>query len=599
METFWQSLKGIPWATMGRRETNDELIGKLKAQRAVAGTLSTAPLFSIIVPLAGVEAAIDFEYFSQFLASLRAQTFTNWEAIFVVSGSKPALKILTLHDPDKKTGTFRWVELGEDATEAQLKNEGVLRASGDWWVLADPCGVLHPSLLFFMAADIMQRPGPDILYCNEIELSAQNNDIGSFISKPEMSWVDSLHFPYLGRVVAVKKDLNDPDHFDSLYPEYHEADRWFRYQEREKNFRLLPYFLSYRRARLSTETPVMSEWQRVVEKHLRRKGFPASLIVQRLEDRDLLKVTPVLSRGSDRLVSVVICFRDKVDLTLRATEHMLRQSQNVPLEFILVNNHSSSAEMDLLHEGLRALRATTKVVDFPETFNFARMNNLAIREHCKGEFILVLNNDVFWRGEQSLDQLVAWAALPSIGTVGIRLIYPDGRLQHSGLGATFGGEARLARIANIQKEDRFTAETREVFINTFAACLFRRQVFDRVGGLRELEFANGFGDVVFNFECLKLGLKNINLGHILAEHMESASRGTQYEYWEEVGVEREFPEIIAKMLRQDLGENRTPGQDVALGKTLKAAISQELTAKAPRLKKGLKQTWGLFSRLTQ
>lgn len=574
---------------MGRPESTDELLQKLKGQRAAAATLKEAPLFTLVVPLM---EEVDLEHFSQFLSSLRAQSYPFWEAVFVTRGAMSPSKILAFHDKFEGSSHFRWLEMSAESSLCDLKNEGVARANGDYWLIADGDSIIHPSALYLFATETMSRPGADVLYCNEVEMGADSSGTVAFISKPEFSWVDAIHFPYLNRLVVVKKAASS-DRFDGVFPKYHEADHAFRLIEQEKVFRQLPYFLYYQRS--SKESPILSEWQRVVETHLRRKGFPATLEIFREAERDLLKVTPILSRASDRLVSVVVCFRNKVELTQRAVEHLSRQNRNVRLEFILMNNESEENEVKRLAEALGKSEINFKIVDYPYPFNFARMNNTAIREHARGEFILLLNNDVFWHGEKTLDAMVAWAATPSIGTVGIRLVYPDGRLQHAGLYARFGGEARLARVSNNQHEDRFTPETHGVFVNTFAAAIFRRPLFDKIGGLRELEFANGFGDVVFNFECLKLGLENIYLGHVVAEHVESASRGQQYEYWEEVGLEREFPEILAKMLRQDIGENRNPGYDIALGNTLREAISQGLTAKAPRLKQGIKRALDLFS----
>lgn len=589
-------LKELPWATWGRREAPEEWQSRLKQQRSNAEALTSAPLLSLIIPVTApppeaTENAL--AHFSELLTSLRAQTYLAWEAIFVSAGNLPSHKILALHDTTDAQH-FRWVEMPAETSEAQLKNEGVARSRGDWWAVVDSDALLHPSALYLLGTEILQRPGADVIYTNEIELDASGREIGATLSKPHWSWVDVVHFSYLRRLVAVRREGAHHESFDPAYPHHHEADRWFRLFEQERVFRLLPVYVYYRRS--SPSPGPVQEFRKVVESHLRRKGFPAHLDVV-TEDRERLKVTPVLSRATDRLVSVVICFHDRAELTLKAIEAIVAQPSQVSIELILVNNRSSASELEILQQGLKRLPESIglKRIDYPAPFNFARMNNFAVREHARGEFILFLNNDVFWQGRGTLDQMVAWSALPSVGTVGIRLLYPDGRLQHGGIIARFGGEARLARLTNQTTEDRFTRETREVFANSFAACLVRRQLFDRIGGLRELEFTNGFGDVVFNFECLRLGLKNLNLGHLTAEHLESASRGAQYEYWEEAGLEREFPDILARMLREDLGENRAPGQDIAVGQVLKEA----LTAKAPRLKRGLKQVGDLFSRLTQ
>ena len=79
----------------------------------------------------------------------------------------------------------------------------------------------------------------------------------------------------------------------------------------------------------------------------------------------------------------------------------------------------------------------------------------------------------------------------------------------------------MARIGHTNDEDEFVFETHEVFANTFAACLFKRTTFDAIGGLRALDLPNGFGDVVFNFECLTRGWHNLYLGHLEGTHLDT------------------------------------------------------------------------------
>ena len=67
------------------------------------------------------------------------------------------------------------------------------------------------------------------------------------------------------------------------------------------------------------------------------------------------------------------------------------------------------------------------------------MHNRAVSEHCLGEFLFLLNNDVFLEGDWTLDEMVAWARLDWVGTVGICLRYSHGAIQHGGIRARFGG----------------------------------------------------------------------------------------------------------------------------------------------------------------
>ncbi|MBI1861651.1 MAG: hypothetical protein HYR96_12105 [Deltaproteobacteria bacterium] len=110
----------------------------------------------------------------------------------------------------------------------------------------------------------------------------------------------------------------------------------------------------------------------------------------------------------------------------------------------------------------------------------------------------------------------------------------------------------------------------------------KRSVFETLGGLRAVEFPNGFGDVAFNFDCHRRGLHNLYLGDITGTHRESASRGLSYEYWEEVAIETEYPDILQKMLRADVGFDRIPRPDFSF-RQLKEIFVAALYRTFPRL----------------
>jgi GT2 family glycosyltransferase len=231
------------------------------------------------------------------------------------------------------------------------------------------------------------------------------------------------------------------------------------------------------------------------------------------------------------------------------------------------------------------LPCPAKLVSYHGAFNFGHMHNTVIREHVRGDLLLLLNNDVFLDERSDLAEWAAWAAQPWVGTVGILLRYAHGQVQHSGIRARFGGEARLVRLGHSSAEQSFVYESREVFANTFAACLLKRSVFEAIGGLRQVDMANGFGDVAFNFDCLRRGWHNLYLGHLQGMHLESASRGAgaSYEYWEERELEREYPEILERMLRSDFGYDTVPSHDHSIARAIGQALRIKFRQSTPWL----------------
>ena len=67
-----------------------------------------------------------------------------------------------------------------------------------------------------------------------------------------------------------------------------------------------------------------------------------------------------------------------------------------------------------------------------EEFNYSRLINLGV-QNSEAEFVALLNNDVMVINPEWLEEMVSQAMQPSIGAVGPRLLYPDGRIQQAGV----------------------------------------------------------------------------------------------------------------------------------------------------------------------
>ncbi len=67
-------------------------------------------------------------------------------------------------------------------------------------------------------------------------------------------------------------------------------------------------------------------------------------------------------------------------------------------------------------------------------FNFARMNNEAVRRHGgQARYVLFLNNDVEALAPGWLGRLRSLAGRPDVGAVGPLLLYGNDRVQHAGV----------------------------------------------------------------------------------------------------------------------------------------------------------------------
>lgn len=187
------------------------------------------------------------------------------------------------------------------------------------------------------------------------------------------------------------------------------------------------------------------------------------------------------------------------------------------------NNHDEV--LRVVHD---RLGDKAKVI-FYDHYNFSKLNNDIVRNHLEGEEkILFCNNDIVFRDRVVDNISYVLENNDNIGTVGCRLVYENGLIQHDGqyvlidkTTGLFRGVSHLKlNESNIDNEKDY----RLVSGNTFALCGTTRNNFDLVGGLNE-EYLKCFEDVEFNLELYKKGLDNIICpSKYWAYHLESYSR---------------------------------------------------------------------------
>lgn len=70
-------------------------------------------------------------------------------------------------------------------------------------------------------------------------------------------------------------------------------------------------------------------------------------------------------------------------------------------------------------------------IDALDEYNFAANNNYLVEKHCLSECVLFMNDDIELV-EDSVSKCLKWLDNKDVGTVGIKLLYPDKTIQHAG-----------------------------------------------------------------------------------------------------------------------------------------------------------------------
>ncbi len=125
-------------------------------------------------------------------------------------------------------------------------------------------------------------------------------------------------------------------------------------------------------------------------------------------------------------VSLIILNYNTFQLTCNCIESIIKFTKEVTFEIILVDNNSTECDANIFKEKFPSII----LIKNPKNNGFAKGNNLGI-EKAKGEFILLLNSDTYLI-EDAISKTFKRAKHENIlGVFGCRMIYPDGRIQHT------------------------------------------------------------------------------------------------------------------------------------------------------------------------
>lgn len=169
-------------------------------------------------------------------------------------------------------------------------------------------------------------------------------------------------------------------------------------------------------------------------------------------------------------------------------------------------------------------------------YNFSEINNdvvdtLDILPSTKNTDLLVFcNDDIEFNSDVISTFVNYWIKHEkNIGTLGARLHFDDGKVQHSGvylLKDSKGGVLGLSHYG--YGTYLYHEEETDVLGNTAALMMIEKRLFKNLGGFNE-EYDECFEDVELNLKCLFTGRRNVFLPDAVALHSESTTRNKDKE----------------------------------------------------------------------
>lgn len=229
------------------------------------------------------------------------------------------------------------------------------------------------------------------------------------------------------------------------------------------------------------------------------------------------KLIPLVARPKS-LVDIVIPVFGHANM-LRGTIASLRlHPSSIPWRCIIVDDKSPEKEKDDLDKIYNSLSKDNRfrVAESKKNLGYAGANNKGATLGFS-PFILLLNSDVRVSGDW-LALLIKEMHDPKVGVVGCKLIFfperfsdpkrPAGRIQHAGV--VFNIErAPYHRMIGWPADDIRINRKEELQAVTAAILLTRRDLWRKIGGLKEVYGTGNFEDVEYCLHIKHLGYKVI------------------------------------------------------------------------------------------
>ena len=488
---------------------------------------SYQPLLSIVMPV--YDPPLDF--LKKAIESIKSQIYDNWELCISDDKSpkketREYLEKLVEEDPRIHV-TFRETNGHISANS----NSAFELVNGEFTILMDQDDIISIDALYQVVKVLNRKPELDLIYSDEDKIDEHDNhSVPHF--KPDWNPDNLLSRNYLGHLTIFRTSIMKKIGGWRLgFEGSQDYDLVLRFTEETDKIYHIPKVLYY--WRIHSKSAAGGEDAKPYAYSAASKALTEAL--QRRDEEGSVTFLDGFRGYSIRYqikevgkkVSIIIPTKDKVDLLDICFDSIFEKTSYSNFEVVLVDNNSSTKEFFEFVKKWEAKEPNRfKCVRAEIPFNFSKLVNIGFK-NCDGDYIVELNNDTEVISEDWLEGMIEQAQRPSIGVVGVKLLYPNETIQHAGVVIGLGGAAGHVLVGEhrdgpghfnyVNMINNYSAVT--------AACfMVRREIYEQLNGFDE-KFTVEYNDVDFCLRVKELGLNNIYLPHVELYHHESISRG--------------------------------------------------------------------------
>ncbi len=290
---------------------------------------------------------------------------------------------------------------------------------------------------------------------------------------------------------------------------------WFG-RDAANNGRALPHQIAVAKQILREEGAV-ALGKRVHEKFVRREDAPAAVSIEFHQENAIASLAIATSRTPQ--VSIVIPVYGQHVMTYTCLKSIHETCADESIEIIVIDDCSPEP-------AAAALAPITGITVVRNDVNLGFLKNCnKAAAMARGEFVLILNNDIIVTPGWLKAMLDVWSERDDVGMVGAKLIYPDGRLQEAG-GIVWRDGSAWNWGRNQDAGKPAYNYLREVDYASGACLLLKREFWNQLGGFDERYAPAYYEDTDLAFRVREAGKRVFYQPRAVVVHFEGQSSGT-------------------------------------------------------------------------
>lgn len=505
------------------------------------------PLVSVIVPTHNRPKML-----AETLRSILAQTFRDFE-IVVVNDAGP--DVADVVESLNGEGNITYVRHSRNRGLAAARNSGIRVARGRYIAYLDDDDLYYPTHLETLVEALAD--GTRVAYTDAHRAIQERQGDGYVTVKRDLPYscdfdrdrILICNFIPVLCFMHERSLIDETGFFDESLTSHEDWELWIRMSARAA-FRHVPKVTSEFSWRVDGSTMTSSrrsDYLRttlmIYEKHSAELAGRPELVELRRNSLAINYGYEAFGESGRLSVSIVIPVFNNLAYTRKCIESITGNSgAGVPHELIVVDNGST----DGTAEFLSSLSGDVKVIANGENLGFAKACNQGAAA-AAGDYLVFLNNDTIvhpgW-----LEGVIRAFVLHRADICGVKLLYPDGTIQHAGV--AFNEKGHPFHLFRGSPANAFYVNKVREFQCVTAACMgVKRELFGRLGGFDE-GYRNGFEDVDLCLRAREAGCRIVYTPECVVTHFESKTPGRKR--FDEENIDRMLSRWSGRLRSDDM-----------------------------------------------